>query len=1042
MKSFKLASSLTGWAMFLIAATVYIMSAEPTTSLWDCGEFISAAYKLEVVHPPGAPLFLMIGRMFAWVATLVSDNPSNIAYSLNIMSGVATAFLVMFVTLSTIMLGKLALVGRYDAPENKGQAFAILAGGVIAGLATTFATSVWFSAVEGEVYALSSFFTGLVMWASLRWYVSDDARADRWLVFISYMMGLSIGVHLLSLLAFPLLGVLFYYKRRELEQGDTTFSIKSSVLGFGGGFLGLVLVQYFIIPRLPQMAAFFDYVTVNSLSMSLGSGVILFFALLVGGIIAALRYAHSKNNYYLHLGIMMFTMILIGFSSYGMVILRANAATAINMNNPSDPYSMLSYLNREQYGDRPLLYGPHFAAERDQASGGFVKEKDVYRPVEQVDGSYKYEIVDEKGKILYNPNDMMLFPRLGHADRAGEYTNWMKLGNNGKPTFAQNIGFFFNYQIGYMYMRYFAWNFVGRQNAKQGTDGNATRGNWLSGISIVDSRLHTQANLPKYITQDKSRTVYYFLPLLFGLIGLLFHIKQRPREAFALGVMFMMTGLAIIVFSNQPPREPRERDYVLVGSIFTFCIWIGLSVPFIYTKFKEKIGNSMASASLAFAMVLVAPVLMGTQNWKSHSRADHYAARDYAINFLESCDSNAIVFTYGDNDTYPLWYAQEVENIRTDVRVVNFSLLAVDWYIDHLRQKINNSPKVEMSIPKSGYKGNKRNYLPVYPIKKDKRINLKEVVDFIGKTPQRFPDPSWAQNFASYIPARKVYLTVDKEKARANGALPSTIPDSLILDKIPFNLRPGNALMKDDIALMDILATNAARGWERPIYFAVTCRAEKIAGLKDYLNLEGLALRIVPYKTENKQARGMPIFMGRVDTELMFDRMVGTAEKPAKFKWGNFDKKDLFVNESYMPSVHSLQYAFMRLIESLVREGKKEKAVLAIDKVLESFPHMNFPYDGSQMAMSCINFYFNLEQEEKGQKHLKIFVEALLDKQAFYNTLVGSDLKSFEGDRRQTAAMLQQAASLVQGSKDESFKKEIMDKLAPYVAASNAPLIR
>lgn len=1030
MKSFKLATSLTGWLLFFVAATVYFFTAEPTTSLWDCGEFISAAHKLEVVHPPGAPLFLMIGRMFSFFISLVSDQKSDIAYALNMMSGVSTAFLVMFVTLSTIMLGKLALVGRDNVPEG-GELIAVLGGGVVAGLATTFATSVWFSAVEGEVYALSSFFTGLVMWASLRWYTSDSPRADRWLVFIAYMMGLSIGVHLLSLLSFPFLGVLFYYKKREMEHNDIEFDWKKSLIGFGGGFIGLCAVQYFIIPRLPQMAAFFDYITVNGLGLGLGSGVLVFLLLLIGGIVATLRYAHQNNNYYLHLGTMMVTMVLIGFSSYGMVVIRANANTAINMNNPSDPYSMLSYLNREQYGDRPLLYGPHFAAARSTVDGGFKKTKDVYRPIKQKDGSYKYEVVDEKGAIIYEPSDMMLFPRLGHADRAGEYAKWMEL-EDGKPTFGQNIGFFLEYQIGYMYGRYFAWNFIGRQNAMQGTDGNAKRGNWLSGVGFVDNRLYDQTDLPDAIKHDKSRNTYYFLPFILGLLGLIFHISKRPREAFALGVLFLMTGLAIIVFSNQPPREPRERDYVLVGSIFTYCIWLGLSVPAIFSQLKDKLG-AVPSAGVAFIFALIAPALMGSENWKSHSRADHYAARDYAVNFLESCDSNAIVFTYGDNDTYPLWYAQEVEQIRTDVRVINFSLLAVDWYVDQLRRKINNSPKVKMTIPREGYKGAKRNYLPVAPLRGDKPINLVDVVNFVAKTPKKWPDPSWAERFESFIPARKVYIDIDKKKARASGAIPNTIPDSLILDRMYYDLRGGNLLMKDDIALMDIIATNAANGWERPIYFAVTCRAEKMAGLKDYLNLEGLALRIVPYKTPTQNGRNMPIFMGRVDTETMFDNMVGTAENPGKFRWGNFDKKDMFVDESYMPSVHSLQYSFMRLTEALVREGKKEKAIATLDQVFAAFPHMNFPYDESQMAMSGINFYFTLGEEDKAQEHLRIFLEEILNKQQYFDGLGSQDQEVFALEIRQNRGMIQQVGSLIQNSKDEEFKQEVMDKITPYL---------
>lgn len=1037
MKSFNRLSTITGWLMFAVAATVYMLTAEPTSSLWDCGEFISAAYKLEVVHPPGAPLFLMIGSIFGWIATLFSDDPSTIAYSLNVMSGLCTAFLVMFVCWSTIMLSKLAMVGRYDAPQEGGETLAILGSGVVAGLATTFATSVWFSAVEGEVYAMSSGFTGLVMWAAIKWYVTDHPKADRWLIFIAYMMGLSIGVHLLSLLAIPFLGVLFYFKKKELEDGDTNFSWKGAIIGFIGGFGALVAVQYFIIPRLPQMAAAVDFFFVNTLGTGLGMGVLFFIILLVGGIIATLRYAHQKKNYYLHLGTMMFAMILIGFSSYGMVVVRANAETAINMNNPSDPYSMLSYLNREQYGTRPLIYGPHFASER---SGEYPKDKDVWRPVEK-DGKMVYEIVDEKRDVGYKSSDMMFFPRLGHFDRAGEYMKWMSLGPSGKPTMANNIGFFFEYQLGYMYGRYFAWNFIGRQNALQGTDGKVTRGNWLSGIAPIDAmRLHSQSNLPKYIKEDKSRNTYYFLPFIFGLIGLIFHASKRSREAAALGVLFLMTGIAIIVFTNQPPREPRERDYVIVGSIFTFCMWMGMAVPYIYELLKDKIPG-IGAAGLATVLVLTAPVIMGAENWDDHSRADQYGARDYAINFLESCAPNAIIFTYGDNDTYPLWYAQEVENIRPDVRVINFSLLAVDWYIDQLRRKINESPKIEMTIPKAAYRGKLRNYLPFQITQGERYINLHDVIKFVGSTPSNM-NPQMLEQYASYIPARNVYLPVDKEKAIKNGAINESIPDSMILPAVKFKLKEGQFMMKDEIALMDIIATNAQRGWERPIYFAVTCRPEKIMGLKDYLMLEGMALRIVPYRTPSPVTTA--ILMGKVDTDLMYENMVGTEEQPGKFRWGNFDKKDFFINESYMPSVHSLQYGFVRLTDALIREGDKKRAEATVDKFFESFPHMNFPYEQSRMSLQGIRFYLvelkSEATEEKAKQHMDILAEALIDRLSFYNSLTSAaDQKAFAGERNEMLGMIQQLMQFVSLTSDEAYKKEMLARLQPYAPQQQAP---
>ncbi|MCH2044238.1 MAG: DUF2723 domain-containing protein, partial [Saprospiraceae bacterium] len=728
--NFKLLNTLTGWVVFAIAATVYMLTAEPTGSLWDCGEFVSAAYKLEVVHPPGAPLFLMIGRMFAVAIETFTDTeatPANIAYALNVMSGLCTAFLVLFIFWSTTILGKLALVGREKNPEDFPTIFAILGGGIVAGLATTFATSVWFSAIEGEVYAMSAFFTGIVIWASLRWYVSEHPKADRWLIFCAYMIGLSIGVHLLSLLVIPFITVLYYYKnihKSTMVAGTAgTYEGNSvpwlgTLIAAGVGFGILVLVQNYIIPKVPEMAANFDFFFVNSLGTGLWTGVLTFLVFLTTWIVAGLLHAQApddkklqyffwglsgiliicsffaskfftlifagalvfdiltetgninyrkKSPYNFQMGLVMFAMVLTGFSTYVSIVIRANADTPINMNSPGDPFTLLSYLNREQYGDRPLLWGPHFKAEQKKGKKGLITTGKVYRPVTDADGKVFYDVVDTKKAVVYEDDDYMLFPRLGHTNKKAEYPNWLELGKKEDPTMGDNLGFFFKYQIGWMYFRYFMWNFAGRQNAQQGVHNKNVKGNWISGISFLDSsRLYNQSELTDDMRNDKGRNTYYFLPLIFGLLGMFFHFTVRTKDALSVMLLFLMTGLAIIVFLNQPPREPRERDYAFAGSIFTFCIWIGLAVPALYSWLRNSLGKSIAALG-GFAVVLSAPLIMGMQNWDDHSRALNTGARDYATNFLQSCAPNAIIFTYGDNDTYPLWYAQEVEGIRRDV---------------------------------------------------------------------------------------------------------------------------------------------------------------------------------------------------------------------------------------------------------------------------------------------------------------------------------------------------------------------------------------
>lgn len=1052
MNNFKFLNNLTGWLMFAVAATVYLLTAEPTGSLWDCGEFISAAYKMEVVHPPGAPLFLMIGRMFAFVADTFSADKANIAYALNAMSGLSTAALVLFIFWSTTILAKLSLLGHRAQVSSMGDKLAILGAGVVAALSTTFATSVWFSAVEGEVYAMSSGFTGLVIWAALRWYVTDNARSDRWLVFIAYMIGLSIGVHLLSLLVIPFIALLFYYKKSQVRETEFSSNMMYNVLAFAIlvgvqfistlpvwlhvifalcvpaiyiysaiqapaaerkiwrnmglsfaiGFAILMVMQAIFIPKLPEIAAGFDFTFVNNFGLPLGSGMIFFVLVLIGLVAAGIYYAESKKNYYLQMGVMMFAVALMGFSTYSSIVIRAAANTPINMNKPSDPYSLLSYINREQYGERPLSFGPHFAAENI----GYEAGDKVYRPVEKGNG-FRYEVVAEKGGYKYKKSDQMFFPRLGHMDEARktQYRRWLHLAEGEKPDMNNNLDFFFRYQVGWMYFRYFMWNFAGRQNAKQGFyENDPTKGNWVSGIGPLDGmRLIPQSNLPESRSQDKGRNTYYLLPLIFGLIGLVFHIRRRPQDALALGVLFLVTGLAIIVFSNQPPSEPRERDYVLVGSFFTFCMWIGLAVPAIYSELKRVMGQGQAGAAVALALVVTAPIIMGFENWDDHSRAKHTGARDYATNFLMSCAPNAVIFTYGDNDTYPLWYAQEVEGIRTDVRVVNFSLLAVDWYIDQLRRTMNESPAIAMTISPAAYRGTARNALPIQA--SGRPMNLVDAVRFMGENHPSGQAPS-------YLPTDNIVIPVDKKAVRANKAVSSTVTDEQIVDQINFKINK-RLVFKDEIALLDIVGTNMANGWTRPIYFAVTVRPEKLGGFKDYLQMEGMALRIVPIKTPSPNSYAGAMGMGRIELDSMYRNVV------ERFSWGGFDQHEMFVDESYAPSVQTTQFVMVRLARELAAAGDKERALNVLDKLFEGFPHMNFPLDEGYSRLQALEMYANLQAGDKAVPHLKDLSLTLADKMGYYAQFVapyslgefaqkfGSLQQQFDAKRNQLQQMVQ-----------------------------------
>ncbi len=984
--SYKLLNNVVGWAVFAIALLTYTLTIEPTGSLWDCGEFIAGAQKLQVVHPPGAPVFLMVGRMFTFIAETVSPgDPSAVARSVNFMSGLCTAFTVLFVFWTTTILGRILITaGDRDRKLELSELIAVLGGGVMAGLTTAFCSSIWFSAVEGEVYAMSTFFTALVVWSGFRWYqMPDDEQSDRWLIFIALMIALSIGVHLLSLLAIPTIAVLFYMKKVKKP------SIIGVALSFILGSITFLVIQTVIILKLPSIGAWFDRLFVNSFSAPFGFGmgffVLILAALAIGGVVFSVI-AKLPWLQKLSLG---FGMILIGMSMYGMIVIRANADTPINMNDPSDVYSLVSYLNREQYGDRPLFVGPHFAA---RPTGN--KFTDKYGPVGD-----KYEIVDQKVEYTYRSTDQMFLPRMSHSDRATQYKVMMDLDPNkplpaNRPTAGDNFGFFVKYQIGWMYWRYFMWNFAGRQNNDQGVfSQDVTRGQWLSGIGFMDSaRLYDQSNLPETIKNDKSRNKYYMLPFLFGLIGLILHMYYRPNEALALIILFLMTGLAIIFYSNQPPQEPRERDYVLVGSFFTYCMWIGLSIPGVVRLLKDKLPAVPLAAGMTL-LVFLAPFFMVTQNWDDHSRANLSAARDYATNFLESCEQNAIVFTHGDNDTYPLWYAQEVEGIRTDVRVVNLSLLAVDWYIDQLRRKVNDSPAIKMTMSPAAYRGNTRNSIPV---KQGGVQNISTAVKFAASdNPQR--------NSASFLPTNKLRIPVNRQQVIQNKVV-SPEKQNQIVNEMNFTINK-TYLIKDEIAILDILSSNL---WERPIYFAVTCRPEKLLGLNNYLQLEGLAMRVVPIKGSGSPLVGGVIGQGSVDEQKMYNNIM------TKFKWGGFDKHSLHVDNSLAPSTQSLRLAFIRLIKDLMDQGKKDQAVALCDKYFEAFPHRNFSYTYD------ISYFLQVYQRagalENMKEPLRIWAEETADHLRFYQSLepnaqvfMRGEIENAERSRNDVLALAKQS---------------------------------
>lgn len=1002
----KNAKRLAGLIVFLITAVVFFFSVERTGSLWDCGEFVLAAHKLQVVHPPGAPLFIIVGRMFAFIAETFSDNPSNIAFAVNLMSGLCATFMAVFICWSTFLLGKLALVGR-SGETSQGDRWALMLAGIVGGLTSAFATSVWFSAVEGEVYAMSTFFTAMTLWAVVEWYhMPNEPTHDRWLIFAIFSAAMSIGVHLLSLLTFPAL-VLFYYFKKFKNP-----TVKGAVISIIASLVGIGIVNKVVIAGIPGLWQSMELLFVNGFGLPIHSGLIPTFLIIGALLYFGLRYAHKVKNGYWQQGFVALALTIIGFSVIGVVLIRSNAHPPINMNEPTDAMRLLPYLNREQYGERSLLYGPHFNAS---PSGYDITDR--YGRVGD-----KYEIVDIRVKPEYKSSDKMLFPRVAHndANRKRLYKNMWGISDN--PSMAENISFFVRYQIGWMYMRYFMWNFSGRENGAQGfSPTNIKDGNWISGIKFIDeARLFNMDKVPDSMKAHKGTNKYYLLPLLFGILGMIFHYKQKRGDFLTIFMLFIITGIGITVFSNSPPNEPRERDYIFVGSFITFAMWVGMGVLFLYRLLRDKANLSgITPALLAGALVLSAPVLMGSQNFDDLGRKDITAARDYAANFLRGLEPNAILFTFGDNDTYPLWYVQEVEGIRTDVRIINLSLIGVDWYINHQRRRHNNSPPVKFTVSKESYRGSKRNQVYLDPQGQSRPMPVKRALEFCNES---HPLPSSGGRLDSYLPSKDLYLVVDRGRAISSGWVDAGEANKMV-DRIPFKFGKKNFLMKGELAVLDIVASNV---YDRPVYFNTTIMPSYIQGYEDYMQLEGMALRVVPIKTNRDRSLGI-FGYGRLDENATYDAVMN------KYEWGNLDKKNLFVDDSYRATQQAHRLSMTRLASKLFESGDRQRAVDVAEKYFEAFPHMNFPYD-----MTVLPFLDVLAQSgaESAKMHLRILANETQQYMEFLDSLSPEDKQPGTGwhqERLKWERTIPQVVNMAQTIGDEELMQEVQNQLSPYL---------
>jgi len=992
MDNFKFINRLSGWIIFAIALIVYVLTLEPTSSLWDCGEYIAAAYKLQVVHPPGAPSFLMLGRLF----TMLAPNTDWVAWMVNFMSGLSTAFAVLFLFwIITHFARKIIMPQGSEYSHHK--MIAIIGSGAIGALATTFSDSVWFSAVEGEVYALSTFLMMLVFWSILKWESqADEPNADRWLVFIALILGISIGVHLMSLLAVPAVALVYYFRRYKptLQGGIIAFLIGTGVL---------VLIYKVIVSTMTTIMSSFELFFVNTLGMFFGSGVIVFIALLMGLIIFGLVYSHKKKKTQLNIAILCLLMILIGFSTYFMVIIRSNANPAINMNRPSNVFSLLSYLNREQYGSRPLLYGPHFNA-RPQSTETTGKD--------YTKGEDKYVVKGEKVDYEFANEDMMFFPRMGHWQRGGHaqaYRTILGLDKNEDPTFADNIRFFVEYQIGYMWFRYFMWNFSGRQNDKQGKKHANNDGNWISGIPFIDQWITglPQTDMPDKKKNNPGRNTFYMLPFILGLIGVFYHYKHHRQDFLIILTLFFFTGLAEIIFLNQPPYEPRERDYSLVGSYISYTMWIGLGVAAIYNFLKERMAPR-TGAILATAICLIVPGLMGAQGWNDHDSSNRYTTRDFAKNYLESCKEDGILFTQGDNDTYPVWYIQEVEGIRTDVRVANLSLLGVDWYINQLRYKINDAEPLNLTLEKEDIAGNKRDAVRFYEqgqLSQDQHYDIKQVLEFVGSDKQRTQVRVSSGERINYLPTKKFKLDVNKQQIVENDVVPDDLEDQIV-DPLKWNLgKNKNNVLKNDLILLDIVGSNL---WERPVYFAVSVSPGNHLGLSNYFQLEGLAYRVVPVKGGENTDR-----TGYVAEDIMYKNVMN------KFQWGNTYRDDVYLNENILRMTMNLRSNFGRLADKLIKEGKKQKAEKVIDTAMKAMPRDQVPYNFFMLQFP--DYYYKVDEQEKAREIMRKLADTYKQQYNYYAPL-GSQ---YQRKYQQAQAVIYRLQQMADRNGDDEMKQEM-----------------
>ena len=1013
MRNFRVWNLGLGWLSFLVATIVYILTLEPTVSWWDCGEFIASSYKLQIGHPPGAPLFLMMGR----VLSLFASDPENVAFMVNLLSALASSFTILFLFWSITHLAR-KFTNNSESISNI-DLILISGSGLIGSLAYAFSDTAWFSAVEGEVYGTSSLFTAVVFWAILKWEnVADEPHSNRWLILIAYLMGLSIGVHLLNLLAIPAIVLVYYFKKYK-------YSTQGIIKALGLSFIILGVIMYGVINGLIKVASWFELFFVNSLGMPFNSGVLIYAILVIGFITAGIIYTQKHGKVLWNTIILCLAVIIIGYSSYAMIVIRSQSNPPMDENNPENVFALLSYLNREQYGDRPLIFGHSYDAEiaRNREGYAIIKEKKNVYVKDAVKG--EYVIAYRKPELTYSDGSSFL-PRMysQEPDHIDEYKRWGGIAEGKSPGMINNIVFFFNYQLGHMYLRYFMWNFAGKQNDEQ-SHGSLVNGNWLSGVKFIDEmRLGDQDSLPDKYKDNPSRNTYYFLPLIIGILGLLFHFSIHRKDFAVVGVLFFMTGIAIVLYLNQTPLQPRERDYAYAGSFYAFCIWVGLGVYGIYDTLKKGWRNQFTAISIVMLSLVFVPGLMASENWRDHNRAGRYTARDIARNYLATCEKNAILFTNGDNDTFPLWYVQEVEGYRTDVRVVNLMLFNTEWYIDQMKMKAYSSAALPITLPFTKYADGTNG--SVYVKTDSRKINVKTLIEGIKSEHQMFRERTVRNQLVDVLPTANLILDVDTNKVIENGCV-SLTNSHLIESPINWTLR-DIPISKANLLQLDILAHN---NWERPIYF-VAGGNDGTLGLEDYFQLDGLAYRLVPVKT---QSRDYYYELGRIETDILYENLMN------KYHWGGMNHPEVYLDYYNLRTfaVIKLRKTFVRLAEALVLEGKTEKAVRVLDRCMELAPNSKVPYDHFISGIrysddqnkapihysGIIEAYYKCGEFEKANSILLEYATILQQNIQYYQSLGERFRRRFENEAFQSQSLYNELIFLADSYKQNEALSQI-----------------